>query len=86
MRRGARDDAMAMIAGWREIAKMFGLYATQRTRFVVSATGKARRREIEALPDSERLAMTQSVDTPEWKRGLFSCEISCVIHEVQNSS
>lgn len=53
-------DPMAMIAGWREIAKICGFYAPTRAEVRLSAAGQAVRGRIEALSDEELLAMAES--------------------------
>ncbi len=49
----SRSDASAMIAGWREIAKMCGYYAPERKCVELSTTGLAVRAEIEEMTDAE---------------------------------
>ena len=49
----SRSDPAAMIAGWREIAKMCGYYAPERKCVELSTEGLAVRAEIEAMSDEE---------------------------------
>ena len=53
----ARGDPGAMIAGWREIAKMLGYYAPERKTVDVSIAAKRRIHELECLPDKELLEL-----------------------------
>lgn len=49
-----KADPAAMIAGWREIAKICGLYAPEEKRLALSADRLA---EVEALSDEELLGL-----------------------------
>jgi hypothetical protein len=49
----SRADAGAMIAGWREIAKMCGFYAPERTQIELSTPGLAVRVRLEDMSDAE---------------------------------
>jgi hypothetical protein len=49
----SRSDPSAMIAGWREIAKMCGYYAPERKQIELSTAGLAVRTEIEEMSDVE---------------------------------
>jgi hypothetical protein len=49
----SRLDAGAMIAGWREVAKMCGFYAPERTQIELSTAGLAVRVRLEDLSDAE---------------------------------
>jgi Terminase small subunit len=49
----SRSDPSAMIAGWREIAKMCGYYAPERKQIELSTAGLAVRAEIEDMSDVE---------------------------------
>ena len=48
-----QGDASAMIAGWREIAKMCGYYAPERKQIELSAAALASQQEIEDMTDAE---------------------------------
>lgn len=48
-----RSDPSAMIAGWREIAKMCGYYAPERKQVQLSAGAWAQRNELERMTDQE---------------------------------
>jgi phage terminase small subunit len=49
----SRADPGAMIAGWREIAKMCGFYAPERKQVELSAAGLAVRVRLEDMSDAE---------------------------------
>ena len=49
----SRSDPSAMIAGWREVAKMCGYYAPERKQIELSTAGLAVRAEIEEMSDVE---------------------------------
>jgi phage terminase small subunit len=49
----SRADPAAMIAGRREIAKMYGFYAPERKQIELSATGLAVRVRLEDMNDAE---------------------------------
>ena len=52
-----KGDPMAMISGWREIAKICGYYAPERRKVEVSSDGRATLRRLEAMSDAELLAL-----------------------------
>ena len=52
-----RADASAMIAGWREIAKMCGFYVPERHEVRLSADARAWQSELERLSDAELLTI-----------------------------
>ena len=52
-----QQDPTAMIAGWREIAKMCGYYAPERRRIEVSACHDALRVQFEAMSDAELIGI-----------------------------
>ncbi len=54
-----RADASAMIAGWREIAKMCGFYAPERHEVRLSADARALQSELERLSDAELLTIIE---------------------------
>ena len=49
----SRADPAAMIAGWREVAKMCGFYAPERKCVELSTAGLALRGEYEQMTDTE---------------------------------
>jgi hypothetical protein len=49
----SRVDAGAMIAGWREIAKMCGFYAPERKCVELSMAGSGLRTQFEQMSDAE---------------------------------
>ena len=53
----AQGNPMAMIAGWREIAKMCGFYAPETRRVELSAEGRGRMERLEGMTDEELLAI-----------------------------
>ena len=53
----SRSNPAAMVAGWREIAKMCGYYAPERKEVRVSVAGSTLLNEIECMPDAELLAL-----------------------------
>jgi phage terminase small subunit len=53
-------NPMAMIAGWREIAKICGYYAPERQRVEVTGDGWRLRGQFEQLSDAELLALTSA--------------------------
>ncbi len=48
-----RADPSAMIAGWREIAKMCGYYAPERKQVELSTAGSALRTQYEEMTDAD---------------------------------
>jgi phage terminase small subunit len=52
-----RGDPSAMIAGWREIAKMCGYYAPERKQIQLSADVRAQRAVLEQMTDAELLEL-----------------------------
>jgi phage terminase small subunit len=56
MAREQRDPA-AMIAGWREIAKLCGYYAPERRRIEVSTGHDALRVQFESMSDAELIGI-----------------------------
>ena len=48
-----RSDPSAMIAGWREIAKMCGYYAPERKQVQLSVDARAQRDELARMTDAE---------------------------------
>jgi hypothetical protein len=48
-----KADPSAMIAGWREIAKMCGYYAPERKQIELSTAGLVLRTQIEDMSDAE---------------------------------
>jgi phage terminase small subunit len=48
-----RSDPAAMIAGWREIAKMCGYYAPERKQVQLSVDARAQRNELARMTDGE---------------------------------
>jgi predicted ribosome-associated RNA-binding protein Tma20 len=52
-----KGDPMAMIAGWREIAKMCGYYAPERKKVEISVDGAALQAKMAAMSDEELLAI-----------------------------
>jgi phage terminase small subunit len=50
-------DPMAMIAGWREIAKLIGAYAAERRKLEISTDGEAFLAKLKTLPDEALLAL-----------------------------
>ena len=59
----ARGDASAMIAGWREIAKMCGYYAPERKQIQLSAEAWASRHELEQMTDAELAELIVSAES-----------------------
>jgi len=60
----AQGNAAAMIAGWREIAKMCGFYEPERVAVHISGDALRRRSKYEALSDEElfRIATARVVN------------------------
>lgn len=52
-----KGDPMAMIAGWREVAKLCGFYAPERKKVEISVEGEALQRKISGATDAELLAI-----------------------------
>ncbi len=48
-----RGDPSAMIAGWREIAKMHGYYAPERKQVRLSIDARVQRAELQQMTDAE---------------------------------
>lgn len=55
----AQGDPAAMIAGWREIAKMCGYYAPERRQISLSRTNNRLRTQLEAMSDVQLLAIAE---------------------------
>ena len=55
-----RSDPSAMIAGWREIAKMCGYYAPERKQIALRSDRDPLRTQYEAMSDAELLAVLTS--------------------------
>jgi hypothetical protein len=53
----SRSNPAAMVAGWREIAKMCGYYAPERKEVRVNVVGSALRDELACMSDDELLAL-----------------------------
>jgi phage terminase small subunit len=58
-------DASAMIAGWREIAKMLGYYEPERRRVEVSVSSKRAVQHLETLSDAELLRLADQAGSVE---------------------
>jgi len=54
-----QSDPQAMIAGWREIAKMLGYYEPERRKIDVSVSAKRMVDQFEAMSDAELLQIVQ---------------------------
>ena len=52
-----KGDAMALVAAWREIAKVTGLYAPENLRLELSARGTVTAAKLEGLSDGELVAL-----------------------------
>ena len=52
-----QGNPAAMIAGWREVAKLCGYYAPERQQVNVSVDGWRLRNQFEAMSDAELLAV-----------------------------
>lgn len=57
-----KGDAQAMVAAWREVAKICGFHAPERKRANGSGTGNEVLRRLESLSDAELLALTENAD------------------------
>jgi phage terminase small subunit len=55
-------DPQAMIAGWREIAKMLGYYEPERRRVEVSVSSKRMVDQFEAMSDAELLRLADQAE------------------------
>jgi phage terminase small subunit len=54
-----QGNPAAMIAGWREIAKMCGYYAQERKQITLSGDGHRLRTKLEAMSDAELSAIAR---------------------------
>ena len=54
-----KGDAIAMIAGWREIGKMCGFYEPTKTKVEVSVQGQVLVQRLNALSDEELLKLAE---------------------------
>lgn len=52
-----KGDAQAMVAAWREVAKICGFYAPERKSIGISAEGRESLRHLESMSDAELLAV-----------------------------
>jgi len=52
-----KEDPAAMIAGWREVGKMCGLYEAQKAEVSVSVNGQVLLQNMENMSDEELLAL-----------------------------
>ena len=55
-----KGDVHAMIAGWREVAKLAGLYSPERKVVEISATAKRMMNQLETLSDDQLLAIVEN--------------------------
>jgi len=53
----AQGDPAAMIAGWREIAKMCGYYAPERTQITLSGESQKLRTQLEAMSNADLIGI-----------------------------
>lgn len=60
----AKSDAGAVIAGWREIAKLCGYYAPERREVRLSVSAAALQQELEDMSDEELLKLIAKDDVP----------------------
>jgi hypothetical protein len=60
----ARADPAAMIAGWREIAKMCGYYAPERKTIELSTAALAVSAQFEEMTDAELANLIVSAEEP----------------------
>jgi len=58
-------DPQAMIAGWREIAKMLGYYEPERKQVEVSVSAKRMVDQFEAMSDAELLRLADQAGAVE---------------------
>jgi len=65
-----KADAIAMIAGWREIGKMCGLYEATKTELKVSLRGQVLIQRLNSMSDEELLALAE--EDPSVLEGEFS--------------
>lgn len=54
-----KADPMAMIAAWREIGKLCGYYAAERTHVEIGASSLEMSMRIREMPDEELLALAE---------------------------
>lgn len=54
-----KGDAIAMIAGWREIGKMCGFYEPTKTKVEVSVQGQVLIQRLNSMSDEELLQLSQ---------------------------
>lgn len=54
-----KGDPLAMIAGWREVAKMCGFYEPTKAQLTVSVQGQVMLHRLNALPDEELLRLAE---------------------------
>lgn len=54
-----KADPIAMIAGWREIAKMCGFYEATKTKIEVSVQGQVLIQRLNSMSDEELLALAE---------------------------
>ena len=57
-----QGDAGAMIAGWREVAKICGYYSPERVKVDVDISGKRFIDRLEQMTDAELLRISTSVE------------------------
>lgn len=57
----SQGDPAAMIAGWREIAKMCGYYAPERKQITLSGESRRLRTQLEAMSDSELVRVAAGI-------------------------
>ena len=54
-----KGDAMAMIRGWAEIAKLIGAYAPERRKVELSVDGERLQAQIASMSDAELLKLAE---------------------------
>lgn len=58
-----KGDPLAMIAGWREVGKMCGLYEPQKTKVEVSVNGQVMIQRLQTMTDAELLQLAEGDPT-----------------------
>lgn len=58
-----KGEPLTMIAGWREIGKMCGLYEPQKTKVEVSVNGQVMIQRLQTMTDAELLSLVEGDPT-----------------------
>lgn len=67
-----KSDAIAMVSGWREIARMCGYFEPTKHKIEVSVNGQVVIQKLQALDDAQLLALIDENSDPDAIEGDFT--------------